>query len=229
MSQHTVLRIVNFFQIFLLFFLYPYVILIKICIFEQNFAQMQTLLKSEFIESQRILQEFIQQPNIFETLEAVTRCIIKAIQQGNTIISCGNGGSMTDAMHLAEELSGKFRKPRKALPAIAISDPSFISCVANDYGYDYVFARFIESMGKPGDILVAFTTSGNSENIVKALQQAKQQNLITIVLTGNTGGNAKHHADYTICVPHVGYADRIQEIHIKIIHTLIHAIEQNLL
>ncbi|HRS19903.1 MAG TPA: SIS domain-containing protein [Bacteroidales bacterium] len=190
---------------------------------------MQALLESEFIESQRILQDFIQQKHIFATLESVVHCMLKSIQQGNTIITCGNGGSMTDAMHLAEELSGKFRKPRKALPAVAISDPSFMSCVANDYGYEYVFARFIESMGKPGDVLVAFTTSGNSKNIVLALQQAKQQNMKTIVLTGNTGGQAKHHADYTICVPHVGYADRIQEIHIKIIHTLIHAIEQNLL
>lgn len=190
---------------------------------------MQTLLQSEFLESQRILQDFIQQPTIFATLESVARCMIEAIEQGNTIITCGNGGSMTDAMHLAEELSGKFRNPRKALPAVAISDPSFISCVANDYGYDYVFARFVESMGKPGDVLVAFTTSGNSKNIVQALQQAQQQNIKTIVLTGSTGGAAKQYANYTICVPHVGYADRIQEIHIKIIHTLIHAIEQNLL
>lgn len=190
---------------------------------------MQTLLQSEFLESQRILQNFIEQPSVFEHLEAITRCLMQSIAQGNTIITCGNGGSMTDAMHFAEELSGKFRKPRKALPAIAISDPSFISCVANDYGYDYIFARFVESMGKPGDVLVAFSTSGNSKNVVLALQQAKQQNMKTIVLTGNTGGEAKHHADYTICVPHVGYADRIQEIHIKIIHTVIHAIEQTLL
>lgn len=190
---------------------------------------MQTLLRTEFYESQKVLQDFINQTNMFDNLESIAHCMIQAISKGNKIIACGNGGSMTDAMHFAEELSGKFRNHRKALPAIAISDPAYISCVANDYGYKAIFSRFIEAVGNEGDVLLAISTSGNSENVIQAVHQAKQQKIKTIVLTGKDGGALINEADYSICVPHLGYADRIQEIHIKIIHTLIHAIEHELI
>ena len=189
---------------------------------------MQTRFRNEFLEIQKVMQDFMQQPTIFQNLEEIAKCMIHSILHGGKIISCGNGGSMTDAMHFAEELSGKYRNHRKALPAIAISDPSYLTCVANDYGYQQVFARFIEAMGKPGDVLFAISTSGNSENVLQAVKEARNKQMKIIVLTGKDGGKLIKEADYSICVPHTGYADRIQEIHIQIIHTLIHVIEHEL-
>ena len=152
----------------------------------------------------------------------------EAIKSNGKIISCGNGGSHCDAMHFAEELTGRYRENRKPLPAIAISDPSHISCVANDYGFDHIFSRFIEALGQPGDILLGITTSGNSQNIVNAVQSAKEMGITTIILTGNDGGKVAEMADLSLIVSHSGYADRIQEIHIKIIHIFILLIEKQL-
>ena len=151
-----------------------------------------------------------------------------AINNNGKIISCGNGGSHCDAMHFAEELTGRYRENRKPIPAIAISDPSHISCVGNDYGFNQVFSRFIEAVGNPGDILLGITTSGNSENILEAVKSAKDKSMTTILLTGNDGGKIADHADVCLIVPYSGYADRIQEIHIKIIHILILLIEKQL-
>jgi D-sedoheptulose 7-phosphate isomerase len=131
-------------------------------------------------------------------------------------------------MHFAEELSGRYRHDRRALPAIAISDPSHITCVGNDYGFDAIFSRYIEGIGQPGDILLGITTSGNSRNIINALQAALEKKMITILLTGNEGGEAAKIADHSIIIPHSGFADRIQEIHIKIIHIFILIIEKTL-
>lgn len=189
---------------------------------------MQTLFRNDFLEAQEVLYNFMQQPSVFQNLESIVQCMVDSISNGGKVIACGNGGSMSDAMHFAEELSGKFREHRKGLPAVAVSDPSFISCVANDYGYQYVFSRFIEAMGKPGDVLLAISTSGNSENVLQAVYEARKRNIKTIVLTGKDGGKLLNEADYSICVPYLGYADRIQEIHIQIIHTIIHAIEHEL-
>jgi D-sedoheptulose 7-phosphate isomerase len=185
-----------------------------------------TIFEKEFSEAQNVLRTFMAIPTIFTDLETIAQVMITALKNGNCIYSCGNGGSMTDAMHFAEELTGRFRETRKALPAIAISDSSFISCVANDFGYNEVFARFIQAVAKPGDILLAISTSGNSPNVLRAVEEAKKQGVTSIALTGKTGGELLKKADYAICVPHHGYADRIQEIHIKIIHTLIQRIEQ---
>ncbi|MCZ2357644.1 MAG: D-sedoheptulose 7-phosphate isomerase [Bacteroidia bacterium] len=161
----------------------------------------------------------------FQKVDIAATIIARAIVGGNRVFSCGNGGSMCDAMHFAEELSGKFRRNRPALPAIAISDPSYLSCVANDFGYQAVFSRYLEAFGKEGDILLTLSTSGNSQNVLEAAKAAQKLGIFVISLTGNDGGRLALQTDLEIRVPHNGYADRIQEIHIKIIHTLIQLIE----
>jgi D-sedoheptulose 7-phosphate isomerase len=149
-----------------------------------------------------------------------------ALANGQKIMSCGNGGSMCDAMHFAEELSGRYRNNRPALAAVSISDPSHLSCVANDYGYDHVFARYIEGLGQKGDVLLGISTSGNSKNVILAVEAAKAKGMHTIVLTGKDGGQLAGLADLEIRAPHSAYADRAQEIHIKVIHAFILGIEQ---
>ncbi|CAA2929439.1 Phosphoheptose isomerase [Arsenophonus endosymbiont of Bemisia tabaci Q2] len=151
-----------------------------------------------------------------------------AFKAGGKVLSCGNGGSHCDAMHFAEELTGRYRENRRGYPAIAISDVSHLSCVGNDFGYDYVFSRYIEAVGKEGDILFALSTSGNSGNIIKAIAAALAKKMQVITLTGKDGGKMAGTADIEIRVPHFGYADRIQEIHIKVIHILIQLIEKEM-
>ena len=135
---------------------------------------------------------------------------------------------MCDAMHFAEELTGRYRDDRKALPAISISDPSHLSCVSNDYGYAFVFSRFIEAFGKKGDVLLAISTSGNSKNVLNAIQEAKKQGMLVIGLTGKSGGLMKDVCDIEIRAPYSEFADRAQEIHIKVIHSLIDYIENHI-
>ena len=132
---------------------------------------------------------------------------------------------MCDAMHFAEELTGRYRDNRGALPAVSISDPSHISCVANDYGYEFVFSRYLEAMGQKGDVLLAISTSGNSKNVLKAIEVAKTKGMIVVGLTGKDGGAMAQLCDIEIRAPHSEYADRAQEIHIKVIHSLIDFIE----
>lgn len=180
-----------------------------------------------FLEAQKILSQFIDNQDNFKKIAAAGDAMVKAIKDGGKIISCGNGGSMSDAMHFAEEMTGRFRANRKPLPAIAISDPSHLSCISNDYGYAYVFSRFVESLGKKGDVLLAISTSGNSENVLNAVKAAKQNGLIVIGLTGKDGGKMASEVDIEIRTPMSKWADRVQEIHIKIIHSLIDYIETN--
>ena len=184
-------------------------------------------IKQEFSEATDILQAFQTEEN-FEKIEQAIILMSKALENGNKIISCGNGGSMCDAMHFAEELSGRFRNNRKGLAAVSISDPSHISCVANDYGYDFVFSRYLEALGQPGDILLGISTSGNSQNVILAVDKAKELGISSIVLTGKDGGKLARLADLEIRAPHSTYADRAQEIHIKVIHNLILGIENKL-
>ncbi|HRW63979.1 MAG TPA: SIS domain-containing protein, partial [Bacteroidales bacterium] len=141
----------------------------------------------------------------------------------------GNGGSMGDAMHFAEELTGRYRNNRKAIAAISISDPTHISCTANDYGYDYIFSRYIEALGQKGDTLLAISTSGNSPNVLKACETAREKGMKIVGLTGKDGGKLASICDVEIRAPKSDYADRAQEIHIKVIHSLIHYIEENLI
>jgi D-sedoheptulose 7-phosphate isomerase len=184
---------------------------------------------SELKESAAILDEFIHSNTALSAIEDSIVLMSNGLLNGNKIISCGNGGSMSDAMHFAEELSGKFRNERKPLPAIAIADPAYITCTGNDYGFDHIFARFIEGFGKEGDILLSISTSGNSPNVIKAAQAAKQLKMSVVALTGKDGGALSSIADIEIRAPYSNYSDRAQEIHIKVIHILIKQIEEALL
>ncbi len=183
------------------------------------------IIKNNFLELKEVLTRFINDESNWEKIEKAGDLMVNTLKNGGKIISCGNGGSMSDAMHFAEELSGRFRDDRKGLAAVSISDASHITCVANDYGFDHIFSRYVESIGSPGDILLAISTSGNSSNIVNAIKAAKDKKIITISLTGKSGGILRDISDVEIRVPHDGYSDRIQEIHIQIIHSLIHYIE----
>jgi D-sedoheptulose 7-phosphate isomerase len=183
---------------------------------------------AHFLEALQVLQQFIADKKNMQAVQAAGKLMTDAIKNGNKIISCGNGGSMCDAMHFAEELSGRFRDDRRALPAMAISDAAYISCVSNDYGYKKVFSRHIEAFGKDGDVLLAISTSGNSENILAAVETAKANGMKVVALTGKDGGKLAAQCDVEVRAPHSKYADRAQEIHIKVIHTLIDYIERNL-
>ena len=149
-----------------------------------------------------------------------------AFRSRNRVFSCGNGGSMCDAMHFAEELSGRFRSDRPALAAVAISDPSHITCTGNDYGFDQVFSRYLEAHGRPDDILLAISTSGESRNVLLAANRARELGLKVIALTGKEGSTLGRAADVEICTPGGAYADRAQELHIKVIHILIELVER---
>ena len=184
-------------------------------------------IKNHFEQAKEILDLFSTEQNMQKISDAI-EILSASLSQGGKVISCGNGGSMCDAMHFAEELSGRFRNDRRGLAALSISDPSHISCVANDYGYEYVFSRYVEAVGKKGDILLGISTSGNSENVIKAVKIAKEKGIKTIVLTGKTGGQLADLADLEIRAPQSEYADRAQEIHIKVIHALIDGIERSL-
>ena len=184
------------------------------------------IIKNELNESYRLLKNFIDDDSNINAIESAAELMKVSIKNGGKIISCGNGGSMCDAMHFAEELTGKFREERKPLPAISISDPSHITCVGNDYGFQFVFSKYLEGIGKKGDVLLAISTSGNSENIINAANYAKANNIKVVSLTGKDGGKLSDLSDIEIRVPHFGYSDRIQEIHIKVIHILILLIEK---
>ncbi len=185
-------------------------------------------IKKDFIEAQDILNQFISDDQNFQNIQSAGDLIIQTIQSGNKVISCGNGGSMSDAMHFAEELTGRFRDNRPAIAAMSISDPTHISCTANDFGYDYIFSRYLEAVGQKGDTLLAISTSGNSKNVLEACKTARQKGMKIVALTGKTGGKLADQCDVEIRAPQSDYADRAQEIHIKIIHSLIHYIEENL-
>tara|TARA_B110000902_G_scaffold48906_1_gene55743 strand:- start:992 stop:1567 length:576 start_codon:yes stop_codon:yes gene_type:complete len=185
-------------------------------------------IRSQFLEAQEVLTSFISDDANILAIENAGALIVNSFKQKGKLMSCGNGGSMCDAMHFAEELSGRFRNNRPSLPALSISDPSYMSCVINDYGADAVFSRFVEGMGFSGDVLIAISTSGNSKNVINAAQTAKAKGMKVIALTGKTGGELAALADVEIRAPHSEYADRVQEIHIKVIHSLIHYIELNM-
>jgi len=185
----------------------------------------KSLIENNLKEAQKVLEQFISDNKNIEAIENAGKLLASSINAGNKIISCGNGGSMCDAMHFAEELSGRFREDRRALPAISISDPSHLSCVGNDYGYESVFSRYIEALGNKGDVLVAISTSGNSANVIKAINSAKEKGMHVIGLTGKDGGKMAGLCDIEIRAPHSEYADRAQEIHIKVIHCLIGLVE----
>ena len=182
-------------------------------------------IKQHFAEAAATLQQFMENEQNMQLIEDASRLMAECLLNGGKIISCGNGGSHCDAMHFAEELSGRYRGNRKALAAMAISDPSHISCVGNDYGYDFIFSRYVEALGKSGDILLGISSSGNSRNVIMAMETAKAMGMRTIGLTGKDGGAMASLCDVEIRAPKSEYADRAQEIHIKVIHALIDSIE----
>jgi len=181
-----------------------------------------------FEEAFQVLQKFNNEAN-FKLIEEAGNIMAEAISNNGKVISCGNGGSMCDAMHFAEELSGRYRNDRRALAALSISDPSHISCVGNDYGYEYIFSRYVEALGQPGDVLLGISTSGNSGNILRAIEAAKAKGMKVIGLTGKDGGKMAGLCDVEIRAPYSEYADRAQEIHIKVIHSLIDHIERKVI
>jgi len=186
-------------------------------------------IKRDLLEAQQVLNNFISEDKNIENIKIAGDIMVDSIKKGKKIISCGNGGSMSDAMHFAEELTGRYRNNRKSIAAISISDPTHISCTANDYGYDFIFSRYIEAVGQEGDTLLAISTSGNSPNVLKACETAREKGMKIVGLTGKDGGKLASICDVEIRAPKSDYADRAQEIHIKVIHSLIHYIEENLI
>lgn len=188
---------------------------------------MKELIRKSLDEASRVLEGFIAS-DAAVSIERAATTIADAFLAGGKVISCGNGGSLCDAAHFAEEFTGRFRENRRPWPAVAINDPAYITCVGNDYSFDEVFSRYVEGVGKPGDVLLAISTSGNSENVVRAARMAGTVGMKVIALTGRDGGRLAEVSDVVLAAPHAGYSDRIQEIHIKIVHILIQAVEARL-
>lgn len=176
-------------------------------------------------QSRDVLENFLNLPDTKESIEKSISLMAESIKAGGKVISAGNGGSMCDAMHFAEELTGRYRDNRPSLPAISICDPCHITCVGNDYGFDFIFSRFLEGMGAKGDIFLGISTSGNSKNIIEACRVCKERGMKSICLLGKDGGKLKDLCDIPIIVPHDGYADRVQEVHTTIIHIFIRGLE----
>lgn len=188
-------------------------------------SELKSLVRENLVEAQSVLDQFLADDSNIEGVVSAIQVMVDSIKQGGKILSCGNGGSMCDAMHFAEELTGRFRNDRRALPAISISDPSHMSCVGNDYGYQYVFSRYVEALGKEGDVLLAISTSGNSGNVIEAIFAARAKGMKVIGLTGKDGGKMAGLCDIELRAPQTPYADRAQELHIKLIHSMIQGVE----
>ncbi|MBP7333190.1 MAG: SIS domain-containing protein [Candidatus Cloacimonas sp.] len=188
---------------------------------------LQNIIRNTLQEAERTISQVLTNTIMLQQIEAMAKQMAAVLLQRGKLIAFGNGGSMCDAIHFAEELSGRFNKDREALPAIALSDPGYLSCVANDYGWDNVFARGVEAFALKGDLVLGISTSGNSSNIIKALETAKRKECFTASLLGKEGGKLKGSCDYEIIVPSDNTA-RIQEIHGIIIHLLIELIEYEL-
>lgn len=188
----------------------------------------KTIILDALIESRDAVNKLIKNEETICAIAQSGSLIIEAFKKNNRIFSCGNGGSMCDSIHFAEELSGRYRDDRKGLPAISIADPGHITCVGNDYGYEHIFSRYLQAHARGGDILVAISTSGNSLNVVKAAEYALSKNIGVIALTGNSKSKLSALASIEICTPVGRYADRVQEVHIKVIHILIELVERTL-
>ena len=188
----------------------------------------QDIIRTELNEAAETLNKFISDPANIESIQRAAVLLADSFKAGGKVISCGNGGSHCDAMHFAEELTGRYRENRPGYPAIAISDVSHISCVGNDFGYEYIFSRYLEAVGQKGDVLLGISTSGNSGNVIKAIEAARAKGMKVITLTGKDGGKMDGSADVEIRVPHFGFADRVQEIHITVIHIVILLIEKEM-
>lgn len=183
--------------------------------------------KNSLNEAQLTITKFLSDSSNLEKCEKFSQVLIESFKNGGHLFTCGNGGSHCDAMHFAEEFTGRYRKERRPLGAIALGDPSHTTCVGNDYGFDHIFSRQVMGLGRKGDVLVGLSTSGNSKNVILAVQEAKKLGMKTVALLGRDGGELKTLADLSIIVP-AQTSDRIQEVHIKLIHTVIETVERSL-
>lgn len=182
------------------------------------------LIKS-YMTTYELLENFIKEEKEKRVTEVVAKELAEIFKKGGKVLICGNGGSNCDALHFAEEFTGRFRKDRKALPAIALSDSSHITCVGNDYGFDYIFSRGVEAYGKKEDLFIGISTSGNSKNVIEAVKAAKKIGMKTCVLLGKDGGKLKGMCDYEFIIPGKT-SDRVQEIHMMILHIIIEGVEK---
>ena len=189
---------------------------------------MKNLINKDLLEAINELDRFWADTENIDSIEAAAALCIEALQNGHKILSCGNGGSLCDATHFAEELTGRYRGNRRSLPAIAINDPAYLTCTANDFSFEEVFSRDVQGVGCKGDVLLAISTSGTSANVLAAARAAKSLGMKVIALTGPAGNPLAKMADAAVCAPAAPHSDRIQEIHIKVIHILIHAIESGM-
>ncbi len=188
---------------------------------------MEDYLYRAFNEAHQVLGSFLNKPDSLKTVNTFKDIMVQCYRQNGRVFSAGNGGSLCDSMHFAEELTGRFRKNRSPLAAMSINDPSHITCVANDFGYEEIFSRYLEGWGRLGDVFLAISTSGNSANIIKAVEVAKNKGIFSLGLLGKGGGQLKDLCDHSVIIDSQS-TDRIQEMHIKIIHCLIEGIERDL-
>ena len=191
-----------------------------------NLLNLSSLISQGLDEARCCLDSFIQDKRTLPAIDAAARLMHTALQQGHKIIACGNGGSLCDATHFAEELTGRFRSSRRPLPAIAVNDAAYLTCTANDFSFEDVFARYVEGVGQPGDVLVCLSTSGESQNVLRAAQAAKTRGVKTIGLTSGSGTSLSQLCDVAIQAPSAPHSDRVQEIHIKVLHLLVQCIEE---
>ena len=184
-------------------------------------------IRLSFLEAHDLLEQLLSNEQTLTKIEYSAQILIESLSANKTIYSCGNGGSMCDAMHFAQELTGRYRKNRKPHSAIAIADASHISCVGNDFGYNYIFSRYLEAHGKKGDCLFAISTSGESQSIANAVETASAIGMKVIVLSGRVNEALQRQSNIYICTPGGNFADRVQELHVKVIHILIEMIERH--
>lgn len=185
----------------------------------------KTIIQDSLAQAHEELERFMSDQDTVPSIEKAAEVMSGCLSSGGKIISCGNGGSLCDATHFAEELTGRFKNDRRPFPAMAINDPAYLTCVGNDYSFEVVFSRWIEAFGKSGDVLLAISTSGTSPNIIKAVEAAKSHGMKVVALTSKKGQTLSALSDVAIMAPDASHSDRIQEIHIKVIHILIEAIE----
>ena len=188
---------------------------------------MKQHINASLVEAQQALEALLANDTALQAVEQAAALLIDVFERKGRVYSCGNGGSMCDAMHFAEELTGRYRLDRAALGATAISDAGHLTCVGNDHGYEQVFSRYIEGHGRAGDCLVALSTSGTSKNIIRAAQTARELGMHVIVLSGKQSELLSSLSDVYICTPGGTFADRVQELHIKVLHILIELIERH--
>jgi D-sedoheptulose 7-phosphate isomerase len=187
---------------------------------------MEEAIKNSLGQAREALERLLSNPDTLGRIQRAAQVLIRTFEQGNRVFSCGNGGSMCDAMHFAEELTGRYRKNRRGYPAVAISDPGHLTCVANDFGFEQVFSRYVESHGRPGDCLLVLSTSGKSPNILRAVETANAMGMHTLAFTGREGSTLEKISEICINTPGGAFADRVQELHIKVLHILIELVER---